>query len=172
MRTSKVSLKNKFTCGRCAIQYSEYKHLVEHLYWRHGTESAFCQQCQVKRWSFAAHKCHILPINIEIVKDSNWNPERESEFCSCGKNVDAPMIGCDGPNCELQWYHFDCVGITSAPDGDWFCPTCDSLHNKNQVMIIFMIGLIIIISWDNLHMAIWSQPFRAFTMVFRQIYTY
>lgn len=138
MRTTKVFVdKNKFTCGRCSVQYYDYKRLLEHLYWRHGTESTICQQCEVKRWPFAAHKCHILPINAEIFRDSSLIPERETEFCTCGKYIDgAPMIGCDGPICELQWFHFQCVGITSAPDGDWLCPMCEKSLDINQVMLI------------------------------------
>ncbi|KAJ0178728.1 hypothetical protein K1T71_005503 [Dendrolimus kikuchii] len=41
------------------------------------------------------------------------------------------MIGCDGPQCVLQWYHFACVGIESPPDGDWLCPECEMM-DKSQ----------------------------------------
>ena len=32
------------------------------------------------------------------------------------------MIACDNVNCEIEWFHFTCMDITTAPDGDWFCP--------------------------------------------------
>ncbi|OWR53416.1 Inhibitor of growth protein 4 [Danaus plexippus plexippus] len=39
------------------------------------------------------------------------------------------MIGCDSPKCTLQWYHFKCVGIVTAPDGNWYCPECRKYCN-------------------------------------------
>ncbi|PZC86643.1 hypothetical protein B5X24_HaOG206204 [Helicoverpa armigera] len=146
MKTSKSSLvKSTFTCGRCSMLYFDYKRLLEHLYWRHGTESFWCKQCELKRWRYAVHVCHVLPINYEILEDSDLNSEdpsyyseRETDFCSCGKYIaDAPMIGCDGPSCQLQWYHFSCVGITSPPEGDWLCPTCVKSQRINQVIVAY-----------------------------------
>lgn len=134
MKASKSSVvKAMFTCGRCSMPYLEYKHLLEHLYWRHGTESFWCNKCSLKRWHYAVHVCHVLPIYCDkILEDDNlkseeptYCSERETDFCFCGKFIaEAPMIGCDGPKCALQWFHFACVGISSAPEGDWLCPTC------------------------------------------------
>ncbi|KAJ8733296.1 hypothetical protein PYW08_001594 [Mythimna loreyi] len=142
MKTSIISrVKTTFTCGRCSMMYLDYKHLLEHLYWRHGTESVWCKECSVKRWLYAPHECHVLPI-YEILEDdplpSEDSPdqfERETDFCFCKKFVpDAPMIGCDGPNCQIQWYHFSCVGVITPPEGNWFCPTCDKTQQINQVI--------------------------------------
>ncbi|KAF9815930.1 hypothetical protein SFRURICE_009828 [Spodoptera frugiperda] len=135
MRTIKsATVMPKFTCGLCSRSYSNYKHLLEHMYWRHGTESFCCKQCTVKRWRFAPHLCHVLPIDVA---DNNMNSEgpaqetRESEYCYCGKDIpDSPMIGCDGPNCQFSWFHYTCVGVITAPKGDWFCPTCIKLKAK------------------------------------------
>ncbi|CAH0407416.1 unnamed protein product [Chilo suppressalis] len=99
-----------------------------HLFWRHGTESVSCNKCNVRRWQFALHICYVLP--YEDIMFEEWAAEssrsiRESIYCYCGKDVpDAPMIGCDGDECEYEWYHYACVGITEAPDENWFCPTC------------------------------------------------
>src|SRR4051794_22756384 len=27
--------------------------------------------------------------------------------------------------CENAWYHWDCVGLTQQPSGQWFCPDCE-----------------------------------------------
>lgn len=144
--TSEVLVRNKFknmnktvntpvnsnavvyTCGRCAMFYYEYKQLVAHLYWRHGTESFWCKNCGLKRWEYAAHLCNVLPTDGTI-EDS----EVSTMYCFCGKDDDAPMIGCDSPNCVLEWYHFKCVGIVEPPDGDWFCPECSKLYAINKV---------------------------------------
>lgn len=34
------------------------------------------------------------------------------------------MVECSNKNCLVQWFHFGCVGIKSAPRGLWYCPTC------------------------------------------------
>lgn len=127
-----------YTCGRCAMFYYEYNQLVAHLYWRHGTESRYCNKCGLRRWCYAVHMCHVLPTD-GIIEDS------EITFCFCGKDeTDSPMIGCDSPECALQWYHFKCVGIVEPPDGNWFCPNCQKIFacstqvNINQVTFLIL----------------------------------
>jgi hypothetical protein len=48
------------------------------------------------------------------------------EYCYCRKPYDdlQGMIGCDGENCQIEWFHFECVGILVAPKGNWYCPEC------------------------------------------------
>lgn len=147
MKTCKSSVVKpaSLTCGRCTMLYGDYKHLLEHLYWRHGTESSWCELCGLKRWSYAVHVCHVLPINDAEFEDEDSNifySERTSDYCFCGKYVeDSPMIGCDGARCALQWYHFECVGVVSPPDGKWLCPKCDKLkkaRRKNKVIPVII----------------------------------
>ncbi|CAG9790111.1 unnamed protein product [Diatraea saccharalis] len=140
MRTAGVDVAalRKYKCGACSTEFKQYRHLVCHLYWRHGTESLPCSRCPVRRWEYALHICNVLPYDDlaygdepaadvgSVASSSGPVPEqRDSIYCSCGKEVPgAHMIGCDGDHCTYQWYHFTCVGITEAPDGKWFCPTC------------------------------------------------
>lgn len=52
-------------------------------------------------------------------------------YCYCQKEEDGPMIGCDNPTCKFMWFHYDCIGIVTAPEGDWFCPDCTcTLQNE------------------------------------------
>lgn len=45
--------------------------------------------------------------------------------CPCGRaNAYDAMIACDNPQCEIEWYHFTCVGVTKVPKDEWFCPFC------------------------------------------------
>ncbi|XP_013200701.2 inhibitor of growth protein 1-like [Amyelois transitella] len=126
----------RHVCGRCGMSYKEYKQLVEHLYWRHGTESAACKQCRQRKWDFAPHRCHVLPYDdANIESDMPQAVLRQSpsryEFCYCGVDIeDSAMIGCDGAQCALKWYHFQCVGIVDPPDGEWFCPQCISQRTE------------------------------------------
>jgi len=46
-------------------------------------------------------------------------------YCKCrGTKHDPNMIGCDNPNCKIEWFHYECVGITTPPDGEWYCDDC------------------------------------------------
>lgn len=45
-------------------------------------------------------------------------------FCRCPYDEVSEMIACDAPNCPIEWFHFECVGIMAAPQGQWFCPNC------------------------------------------------
>ncbi|XP_054575327.1 inhibitor of growth protein 4 isoform X6 [Eptesicus fuscus] len=40
------------------------------------------------------------------------------------------MIGCDNPDCSIEWFHFACVGLTTKPRGKWFCPRCSQERKK------------------------------------------
>ncbi|KAH8358237.1 hypothetical protein KR084_008865 [Drosophila pseudotakahashii] len=52
--------------------------------------------------------------------------EGESVYCYCRCPYDevSEMIACDGDNCLIEWFHFECVGIMVAPQGKWFCAEC------------------------------------------------
>lgn len=53
----------------------------------------------------------------------NQDAER---YCYCDSPSAGPMIGCDSPDCERQWFHFYCAGLKQAPPEDvaWFCRDC------------------------------------------------
>lgn len=54
--------------------------------------------------------------------------ERSSEnlycYCQCPYDEVSEMIACDGKDCAIEWFHFECVGIMVPPKGKWFCPDC------------------------------------------------
>lgn len=47
-------------------------------------------------------------------------------YCYCRRPYDElqGMIGCDGSSCQIEWFHFECVGILVPPKGNWYCPEC------------------------------------------------
>ena len=45
-------------------------------------------------------------------------------FCFCRQVSYGEMIGCDNENCQNEWFHLGCVGLTEPPRGVWFCPDC------------------------------------------------
>ncbi|KDR20066.1 Chromatin modification-related protein YNG2, partial [Zootermopsis nevadensis] len=45
-------------------------------------------------------------------------------YCQCPYDEVSEMIACDGKDCTIEWFHFECVGIMVPPKGKWFCPDC------------------------------------------------
>ncbi|XP_076250020.1 misexpression suppressor of ras 4 [Rhynchophorus ferrugineus] len=45
-------------------------------------------------------------------------------YCRCPYDEVSEMIGCDSSDCQIEWFHFECVGIMVPPKGQWFCPDC------------------------------------------------
>ncbi|XP_072036439.1 inhibitor of growth protein 5-like [Amphiura filiformis] len=54
----------------------------------------------------------------------------EPTYCLCHQVSYGEMIGCDNPDCPIEWFHFACVGLTTKPKGKWFCPRCTQDKKK------------------------------------------
>jgi hypothetical protein len=69
---------------------------------------------------------HTQLTNSETPQDQVDNDGRV--YCYCRRPYDdlQGMIGCDGPSCQIEWFHFECVGILVPPKGNWFCPQCQN----------------------------------------------
>ncbi|CAD6192095.1 unnamed protein product [Caenorhabditis auriculariae] len=66
-------------------------------------------------------------VQMNRAKEEKRRADDEQSWCFCKDgSSDSRMIACDGPNCPTLWFHFDCVGLHSEPDGKWFCPGCSS----------------------------------------------
>lgn len=52
----------------------------------------------------------------------------EPKYCYCGGMSSGPMIGCDGADCQMEWFHLECTGLADLPGEDeaWFCQNCAS----------------------------------------------
>ncbi|XP_050302673.1 inhibitor of growth protein 5 isoform X2 [Anthonomus grandis grandis] len=48
----------------------------------------------------------------------------EPTYCLCHQVSYGEMIGCDNPDCPIEWFHFACVQLTTKPKGKWYCPKC------------------------------------------------
>ena len=59
----------------------------------------------------------IDPSNFDIDPD-------EPTYCLCDQVSYGDMIGCDNDLCPIEWFHFNCVQLTSKPKGRWYCPKC------------------------------------------------
>ncbi|GJQ10234.1 hypothetical protein GpartN1_g2025.t1 [Galdieria partita] len=63
--------------------------------------------------------------NLAVIEDMPVDPN-EPRYCYCNQVSYGEMIACDNTNCPYEWFHFQCVGLTSAPEGVWRCPDCRS----------------------------------------------
>ncbi|CAJ0756153.1 1534_t:CDS:2, partial [Entrophospora sp. SA101] len=54
----------------------------------------------------------------------------EPVYCICRQVSFGEMIGCDGENCPIEWFHLDCVDLKAVPEGRWYCEHCMSTMNQ------------------------------------------
>lgn len=87
-----------------------------------------------------------IPINFQsnqirypIMPPAGCRPAREGEsvycYCRCPYDEVSEMIACDGSDCAIEWFHFECVNIMVPPKGTWYCPQCRPKYiNESQPM--------------------------------------
>jgi hypothetical protein len=66
----------------------------------------------------------------QVIVESQLGENREI-YCFCRTYKEGNMIECDNPYCKFKWFHFDCVGISEAPDDLWFCKQCKVLRRNS-----------------------------------------
>nr|POF15200.1 inhibitor of growth protein 3 [Quercus suber] len=61
---------------------------------------------------------------VEAVEDE-IDPD-EPRYCVCGDVSWGTMIACDNEDCEKEWFHLSCVGLSELPPRrtKWYCPDC------------------------------------------------
>ena len=47
----------------------------------------------------------------------------EPVYCFCKRVSFGDMVGCENPDCIIEWFHFGCVGLTEEPKV-WYCSDC------------------------------------------------
>jgi hypothetical protein len=56
----------------------------------------------------------------------------EPTYCICQQVSYGEMIGCDNPDCQIEWFHFGCIKLVAKPKGKWYCPKCLPLFKKKK----------------------------------------
>lgn len=57
------------------------------------------------------------------------NEYGEILYCYCNQVAYGEMVGCDGANCELEWFHLPCIHLDHIPKGKWYCDDCKKRKN-------------------------------------------
>ena len=53
------------------------------------------------------------------------NNSVDKNICNCGTNEDEnSLIACDGPHCEIEWFHRKCAGVADSHQRSWYCESC------------------------------------------------
>ncbi|XP_014616955.1 PREDICTED: uncharacterized protein LOC106794061 [Polistes canadensis] len=78
---------------------------------------------------------HQQPQGNSVSESTASVPERSVNlycYCQCPYDEVSEMIACDGRDCRIEWFHFECVGIMIPPKGKWYCPDCRKKHGIMQ----------------------------------------
>ena len=87
-------------------------------------------QCLLIYWCFGVlnhFQANTFQNSLLITENSldlSTETPTRTEWCICGGPEEGEMIACDNPGCVTEWFHFECVGLISAPFGKWFCQNC------------------------------------------------
>lgn len=56
----------------------------------------------------------------------------EPKYCLCNGISSGNMVACDNPDCAIEWFHFECVGLVQVPKSKWYCPMCAPLMKRGR----------------------------------------
>lgn len=67
---------------------------------------------------------------VKTSGNSGRDEQDEQRYCFCNNVSYGDMIGCDDDDCEREWFHLGCVGLSKPPQGTWYCDAC--LERRSQ----------------------------------------
>ena len=64
----------------------------------------------------------------------NSNDCDHARYCYCCGPEAGTMIGCDNPDCSVEWFHIECLQICtiSKRKFKWYCPDCRKLNVSKE----------------------------------------
>ncbi|OJJ96165.1 hypothetical protein ASPACDRAFT_63641 [Aspergillus aculeatus ATCC 16872] len=64
--------------------------------------------------------------DLDEEEDEDEGNEDTKVYCTCRSVSHGDMVACDNEDCEFEWFHWKCVGLTREPVGKWYCPQCSA----------------------------------------------
>ncbi|KAI8368923.1 inhibitor of growth protein 5-like protein [Blakeslea trispora] len=58
----------------------------------------------------------------------------EPLYCYCSQVSFGEMVACDNEECEIEWFHLECVGLKVPPKGKWYCKNCTPELKKKKTI--------------------------------------
>ncbi|KAI4463425.1 exonuclease phage-type/recb c-terminal domain-containing protein [Holotrichia oblita] len=72
------------------------------------------------------HKFIIMPELLGRYFTQREGAGKIQYWCICnGVDDQREMIRCENDRCLIQWFHFECVGLSEVPDTVWYCSQCN-----------------------------------------------
>uniref|UniRef100_A0A1I8FCT7 PHD-type domain-containing protein n=1 Tax=Macrostomum lignano TaxID=282301 RepID=A0A1I8FCT7_9PLAT len=96
-----------------------------------------------------------LPITAALTLTLTNNPAEvldmpvdpnEPTYCICHQVSYGDMIGCDNVDCPIEWFHFNCVGLSTKPKGKWFCPKCQDARKHKKCALVSLTHSVLLVS--------------------------
>lgn len=66
--------------------------------------------------------------------DGEGDGDDNKTYCFCDGVSYGEMIACDDRNCEREWFHLACIGLTVPPDGTWYCDVCRNKRTTKRAV--------------------------------------
>ncbi|KAJ7269345.1 hypothetical protein B0H12DRAFT_1095288 [Mycena haematopus] len=76
-----------------------------------------------------------IPASLDNAPPEAGDGEADGDdkpYCFCQRVSFGQMIACDDSNCQWEWFHIACIGLTTPPDGRWFCDACRTKRNAKR----------------------------------------
>lgn len=82
-----------------------------------------------KKTRLAAAASAVEPASMDL--DLPVDPN-EPRYCFCNQVSFGNMVACDNPDCKIEWFHYDCVGLKEQPRGKWYCSNCAGMQKRRK----------------------------------------
>ena len=75
-------------------------------------------------------------LQTPAAEDADQDSEDDALWCYCQRNIQEELVGCDNPNCKIEWYHLSCLQLklSQLSKDKWYCPEChkDRYQSKRK----------------------------------------
>ncbi|KAI9146536.1 inhibitor of growth proteins N-terminal histone-binding-domain-containing protein [Paraphysoderma sedebokerense] len=69
-------------------------------------------------------------VDFQVLNEDMKIDPNEPKYCYCGHVSYGEMVGCDGDDCPIEWFHLGCLNLKVPPKGKWYCDYCKKKVKK------------------------------------------
>lgn len=70
--------------------------------------------------------------SADELQDTASSSSSEEKWCYCKSEASGTMIGCENDDCEIKWFHVECLRLSRVPKGKWYCHECKDKAKKKK----------------------------------------